>query len=290
MPRIRARRGVIVLNRSAGGDVIINIIIALVAIFIALPFYYSIIQSIKPLNELFMYPPRFYVVQPTFRNFVDLFNLLGTSWVPFSRYIFNTVFITVVGTFGAVVFASMAAYALSKIDFPGRKWIFIVMQYSLMFNAVVAGIANFLTISAFHWMDTYWAILVPAFVSVLGMYLMRQYIDAFIPDAILEAARIDGASELSVFFRIAMPMVKPAWLTAIIFSFQGFWAMGSTVFIQSEQLKTLAYAMSQIIAGGVVRQGAGAASTVVMMIVPLIVFIFSQSSIIETMTTSGMKD
>ena len=255
-----------------------------------LPMYYTVIQSLKPLDELWMFPPRFYVVKPTGKNFTDLFSLLNTSWVPFSRYIFNTVLITFAGTFGNLFFSSLAAYALSKIPFPGRKGVFWLIQRSLMFTSTVTAIANFLTLSALHLMDNPLAIIIPAWGSTMGLYLMKQFMDSSISDDVLESARLDGCSELKTFWQIAMPMVKPAWLTLIIYSFQGLWNTGSSPYIYSEQYKTLNYAITQITAGGVARAGAAAAGTVIMMIVPILVFVITQSNIIETMATSGMKD
>lgn len=290
MKRLRTRNNKVVLNRSVGGDVGITVVLAIFGVFMFLPMYYTIIQALKPLNELFYFPPRFYVVNPTLTNFSDLFNLMGDSWVPFSRYIFNTVLISVGGTFGNLVLASLCAYALAKIDFPGAKGFFWLIQKSLMFTATVTGIVNFITLSMIGWIDTYLAIIVPAWCSTLGLYLMKQFMESNISTEVLESARLDGASELRTFWSIAMPMVKPGWLTLIVYSFQGLWNSGQSSFIYSEQLKTLNYAISQITAGGVARAGATAASTVVMMIVPILVFVISQSNIIETMGSSGMKD
>ena len=290
MKRLRTRNHKVVLNRSVGGDVGITVVLAIFGVFMFLPMYYTIIQALKPLNELVYFPPRFYVVNPTLTNFSDLFNLMGDSWVPFSRYIFNTVLISVGGTFGNLVLASLCAYALAKIDFPGAKGFFWLIQKSIMFTATVTGIVNFITLSMIGWIDTYLAIIVPAWCSTLGLYLMKQFMESNISTEVLESARLDGASELRTFWSIAMPMVKPGWLTLIVYSFQGLWNSGQSSFIYSEQLKTLNYAISQITAGGVARAGATAASTVVMMIVPILVFVISQSNIIETMGSSGMKD
>ena len=288
--RLRIRKHQVVLNRSAGGDAGITVILAIFGVFMALPFYYTIIQSLKPLNELFYYPPKFYVIHPTFDNFTDLFNLMGDSWVPFSRYIFNTVLISVGGTFGNLILSSICAYALAKIDFPGGKQCFWLIQKSLMFSATVGGIVNFITMSMLGWIDTYLAIIVPAWCSTLGLYLMKQFMESNVTTEILESSRLDGASEFRTFWSIAMPMVKPAWLTLIIYSFQGLWNAGSSEYIYSEQLKTLNYAIGQITAAGITRSGASAAATVIMMLVPILVFVISQSNIIETMGSSGMKD
>ena len=290
MKKLRTRKHEVVLNRSVGGDVGITIVLTIFGIFMFLPMYYTIIQALKPMDEIFSFPPRFYVVHPTMENFKSLFNLMSDSWVPFSRYIFNTVLISVGGTFGNLVLSSLSAYALAKIDFPGNKFFFALIQKSLMFSATVTGLVNFITLSWLGWIDTYLAIIIPAFASTLGLYLMKQFMETNVSTEVLESARLDGASELRTFWSIAMPMVKPAWLTLIIYSFQGLWNAGQTNLIYSEQLKTLNYAISQITAGGIARTGASAASTVVMMAVPILVFVVSQSNIIETMGSSGMKD
>ena len=290
MSKLRIRKSNHAMNRSFGGDVAINVILILFGAFMFLPMFYAICQSLKPLEELWLFPPRFYVVNPTFKNFSDLFKLMSTSWVPFSRYIFNTALISVAGTFGNVIFSSFAAYALAKIKFPGRTLLFQIVVYSLMFNSTVTSITNFITMSTLHLVDTYWAVIIPAWGSTTGLYLMKQFMETSVPDSVLESARLAGASELRTMWTIAMPMVKPAWLTLIVFSFQGLWNSGASIYVHSEQLKTFNYAINQILAGGIVRAGAGAASTVIMMLVPVTVFVITQSNIIETMSSSGMKD
>ena len=288
--KLRTRKHRVVLNRSAGGDAGISFFLIIIGLFMFIPMLYAVLQSLKPLDELWVFPPKFWVEHPTFDNFLDLFRLMNTSWVPFSRYIFNTVLISVAGTFGNLILASMAAYVLSKIKFPGRNIMFNLIVKSLMFHSTVGAITSFLIMSRLHFVDTYWAVIVPAWGSTLGLYLMKQFMDSSVSDAVLESARLDGASEFRTFFSIAMPMVKPAWLTMIVYSFQGLWNSGSSIYIYSEELKTFNYAIGQILAGGIVRAGAGAASTVVMMLVPIAVFVITQSNIIETMSSSGMKD
>ena len=288
--KLRTRKHKVVLNRSAGGDAGITFILVLLGAFMFLPMLYVVLQSLKPLDELWMFPPRFFVSNPTFKNFRDLFTLMNTSWVPFSRYIFNTVFTAVVGTFGNLLFSSLAAYAMAKIKFPGGKTMFKTVRTSLMFHSTVTAITSFIIMSALGWIDTYWAIIVPAWATSLGLYLMKQFMETNVSDAVLESARLDGASEFRTFWVIAMPMVKPAWLTLIIYSFQDLWNKGSSIYIHSEQLKSFNYAIGQIMAGGIKRAGASGASMVIMMMVPISVFIISQSNIIETMGSSGMKD
>ena len=290
MAKLRTRRHRVVLSRSAGGDAGITVILTLLGAFMFFPMIYAVSQAFKPLDELWMYPPRFFVRQPTLKNFTDLFTLMNDSWVPFSRYIFNTVFTSVMGTFGHLFIASMCAYALAKIKFPGGKFVFKTIRSSLMFSSTVGGITSFMIMTALKMVDSYTAIIIPAWGATLGLYLMKQHMDSTVPDTVLESARLDGASEIRTYWTIAMPMVKPAWLTLIIFSFQGLWNQGSSIYIYSEQLKSINYAIGQIMAGGIKRAGASSASSVLMMMVPITVFVISQSNIIETMGSSGMKD
>ena len=288
--KLRTRGHRVVLNRSAGGDTGISIVLVLMGLFMFIPMYYVVIQSLKPLDELFMFPPRFYVMKPTLENFSDLFTLMGDSWVPFSRYIFNTVFLSICGTIGNLIFASMAAYSLAKLRFPGRKMIFQIIVMSLMFHSTVNQVTHFIILSSFGWIDTYLSIIVPSLASTMGLYLMKQFMESSVPDTVLESARLDGASEFRTYLIIAMPMVKPAWLTLMVECFKGLWNAGGSSYIHSEELKTFNYAIGQILSGGIARSGAGAASTVIMMMVPIMVFVFNQSKIVETMGSSGMKD
>ncbi len=277
------------VNRSRAGNVAMFVFLFIVASFTALPMIYAVSTSLKPLDELWKFPPSLIVVQkPTLKNFSDLVAVMSNSWVPFSRYIFNSFFITAAGTAGNVVFASMAAYPLAKKQFPGGGAFFKLIVFSLMFTPAVTSIPTYMVMSTLGWIDSYLAIIVPAFGSTLGLYLIRQFMLG-VPNALLEAAKIDGASEWRIFWRIVMPQVKPAWLTAMIFSVQNLWNVGSSNFIYEEKLKTLPYAMSQIVSAGIARAGVGAASTVVMMIVPIAIFLFAQNNTVETMASSGIK-
>lgn len=278
------------LNRSVSGDIGSSIFIVLLALFMALPMAYAISNAFKPFDELFIFPPRFFVRNPTLDNFRDLFAVMSTSWVPFSRNIFNTVFVTAVATILHILLSSLAAYALSKFDFPGREVAFKIIVLSLMFSPVVTAIPNYIIMSRLHMIDTYWALILPAVQSSLGLYLMKQFMESLLPSSLLEAARIDGAREMTIFLQIVMPIVRPAWLTLAILSIQSLWGLTGGAFIYSEELKTLPVALNQIIAGGIARAGVGAAVSVLMMTVPIIIFIVFQNQILETMATSGMKD
>ena len=281
----RSRR----VNRSRAGTVVLFLVMLVFACFMAFPLALIISNSFKPLDELWVFPPKLIPTSPTLSNFRDMFTVMSSSWVPFLRYIFNTVFITVVGTAGHILLASMCAFPLAKKHFLGRELIFNIIVLALMFNGTVTAIPNYITMAKIGWIDTHLSLIVPAFAMPLGLYLMKQFMEQ-IPDSLLEAARIDGSSQWNTFWHIVMPNVKSAWMTLMLLCVQNLWGIGNTNFIYKEELKTLPYALNQIMAGGIARAGIGAAVSVFMMIVPIGIFIFTQSNIIETMSTSGMKD
>ena len=276
-------------NRSIAGDIFLYLFLVFVAFIMAFPIIYAVSNALKPLDELFKYPPRIFAQHPTLDNFSDLFVTMGKSWVTFSRYLFNTVFITFVGTLGHLIIASMGAFVLAKYDFPGGNAFFKLVTVAMMFTGWVTQIPNYLLLNKLGWIDTYWAIIIPAFASPMGLFLMKQFMEG-LPTSLIEAAKIDGANEWKVFTGVVMPNVKPAWMTLIIFSVQALWNNRASTYIYSEERKTLVYALQQIQSGGIARTGQGAAVLVVVMIVPIIIFVFSESQILETMASSGLKD
>lgn len=276
------------LSRSLGGDITLFIILIGFAFFSAYPLVFTIANAFKPLDEIFVFPPRLLPKNVTFAHFVDLFNLIGNTQIPITRYFVNTIVITLGGTIGHVLLASMCAYPLAKHRFPGRTFINQLIVYSLMFSAAVTTIPNYMIISWLGLIDSQLAIIIPAFGYTLGIFLMRQFMDR-VPNELLEAAKIDGANELQIFWKIVMPMVKPAWLTLIILLFQQLWGVEGGNFIFTENLKPLSYALSQIVSGGIARTGTAAAVTVIMLIIPITVFIFNQTRMLETMAHSGLK-
>lgn len=276
-------------NRSIGGDVGIYIFLLICSAIMFFPLFFTICQSLKPLDELLKFPPDITPRNPTLDNFSDLFVTMSLSWVPFSRYIFNTLFVTLAGTFGHVVIASMAAYVLAKYNFPGGNLFFRIVVVALMFTGYVTGIPNYLIMCRLHIVDTYWALILPAIGGSMGLFLMKQFMEGF-PMSLIEAAKIDGAHEFTIFWKLVMPNVKPAWLTISIFSVQALWNNKASTVIYSENKKMLAYALQQIQAGGIVRTGQAMAVTVITISVPIIFFILTQSQILETMATSGLKD
>ena len=276
-------------NRSIGGDIGIYIFLAICSAMMLFPLLFAISNALKPLDEVLKNPPRVFPRNPTFDNFTDLLITMSQGWVPLSRYIWNTVFITVVGTVGHVFLASMAAYVLAKYRFPGGQLFFRLAVVALMFSPYVTGIPNYLIMCKLHMVDTYWSLILPAIGGSLGLFLMKQFMDGF-PMSLIEAAKIDGAGEFLIFWKLVMPNVKPAWLTISIFSIQNLWNNAQVQYIYTESKKMLRYALDQVALGGIARTGQQNAVIVFTMSVPIVFFIFSQSQIMETMATSGLKD
>jgi ABC-type glycerol-3-phosphate transport system permease component len=276
------------LNRSVAGNIFLFLLLALFGVFSAYPLIMTASNAFKSLDELFLFPPRLFPSNITLDNFRDLSELMENSWIPFSRYFFNTILITTLGTAGHVLIASMCAYPLAKYKFPGRNLIFTLVVYSLMFAPQVTATPNYIIISRIGLIDNPAAIILPAIASSLGLYLMKQFMQQ-IPMELIESAKIDGASEYRIFFTIVMPLVKPAWLTLIILLFQRLWTTDGGAFIFSEEYKPVSYALRQIAQGTIERAGTIAAVSFIMMIVPVTFFILSQSRIVETFSHSGMK-
>ncbi len=276
-------------TRSKGGTAMLFIILAAASIFSILPLIYCINASLKPLDELLIFPPKIFVHRPTLENFITLPSILGSLGVPITRYIFNSLFIALTGTILHIISASLAAFVFAKTHIKGRMLMFTIVQFALLYNAITLAIPQYLIFSKLYMIDTYWVYILPAIPSSMGCFLMKQYMDSSVPTPLLEAACIDGAEPFSIFFRIVMPIVKPAWMTLFLFSFQTQWSSisGGTIF--SEELKTLPQVLTTITAGGIARTGSSMAATVLLLVPPMIVFVISQSNVMETMSTSGIK-
>ncbi len=276
------------VSRSVFGNVMVFLFLLVFGVFFAFPIVYAIITAFKPMNEILIFPPRIFVRNPTLSNFIELSQMADSFWVPLTRYIFNSVLISAAGTLGHLLLSSMAAYPMSRHAFPGHKWIKKVVVMSLLFTASVTYLPQYVVMSQLHLIDTYGALILPALQSSLGLYLMMNFMGT-LPEEMLEAARIDGAREARIYWSIVMPNVKPAWLTLIIFSFQGLWNNTGGSFIYSEELKVLPAVMAQITAGGIARAGVSSAAALIMMVPPILIFLLSQKSVIQTMSTSGLK-
>lgn len=277
------------LNRSAAGNGLLFFLMAICGVFMALPLVMIANNALKPLDEIFKYPPEIFVKNPTFENFKDLFVLMNDSWVPFSRYILNTIIITGFGTVGHVLVASLAAYPLAKHNFPGKKIVFAAIVTSMMFSWQVTQIPQYMIISFLGINNTHLALILPAWSFGMGLYLMKQFMEQ-IPNSLIESCQLDGGTEWTVFWKIIIPNVKPAWLTLAIFQFQQMWGNTGNQYLRSEDLKPLQFALQQITAGGAARAGAAAAVQFIIAAIPITFFLICQSNILETMTTSGMKD
>lgn len=276
-------------GRKPGGTAAIFVFLLIIGIFMLLPIYLTVIMSIKPVEELFIFPPKLYAMRPTLSNFSDMFDALKSSRVPFSRYVFNSVAVTVSVTFMQCIFASMAAFVLAKCRFPGGKIINSIIVVSLLYQSNVIYIMQYMLMSKMGIIDTPLALILPSAASPLGLFLMRQSISQ-VPDAMIEAAKVDGAGLFRICWQIVMPNQKPALMTLIIFAFQASWNMQSGTLVFQEQYKTLPTVAAQTAASGLARAGVAMSAAVFMLVPPIIVFMLAQKHVIETMAHSGIKD
>ena len=278
------------LSRSLGGDICLGVVLVLFGAFMILPFLYAIMQSLKPTEEIFAFPPRFFVVHPTLDNFYMLTQAMGDTYVPMGRYIINSVAVTGLATAAHILVAALGAYPLAKMQFKGKKAISSLIVTALLFTAPVTAFPQYILMAKIGLIDTYWAMILPAVAMPIGIFLLKNFMIQ-LPDSVLEAAKIDGTSNFGAFWRIALPNVKPAMLTLLIFTIQSVWNVDTgTRFVYTEAIKPLPLMLSQIASSGLSRVGEGAAVTVVIMILPITVFLITQSSIIETMAFSGIKE
>ena len=263
------------------------------AIFMGLPIVFIVSHAFKPMNELFAFPPRFFVRVPTLNNFRNLVALAADSGIPFSRYLFNSILVTTIGVFLSILVTSSAAYGLSKLKFKGKKLLFEINTLALMFVPIAVTIPRYLTISRLGLIDSYLVLILPLIAIPVGLFLVKQFIDQT-PNEIIESAKIDGASEMEIFLKIIMPIIAPAVATVGILSFQLIWndVVGPSLYIDSESMKTLSFYFSTLaaVAGNpVAGQGMMAAASLIMFVPNIIIFIFLQSKVMNTMAHSGIK-
>jgi ABC-type glycerol-3-phosphate transport system permease component len=274
--------------RSTVGDTAVFLILIIVGLFMILPFVYAIVQSLKPTEEIFAYPPKFFVRNPTFDNYKILSQLVDSLWIPFGRYFINSSIVTLIGTGANLFLSSMAAFAFAKYNFPGNKWMFSLVVAALLFSGTVTALPQYIIMSGLGLINTLFAVIIPAAATPLGLFLMKNFM-VQIPDTVIEAATIDGAGILKIYYKICMPLVKPAALTLIIFSFQGLWNSTGGSYIYEEAWKLLPTVLNDVASAGIARVGSASAASVLMMIPPCVLFIFTQSRIVETMAFSGIK-
>ena len=282
----RTKRG----GRSFAGNLTLGLAMTAFSIIFLLPIILLVNNAFKPLYELLRVPPTIWVRNPTIENFFAMGNVFNNTLVPFWRYVFNSVFIVAIGTLGQIFLASMAAYPLAKFEFFGQQFLNRLIIIALMFSPVVTAVHNYLIMSNLGLIDTYWAIIFPSFASTLGLFLMINFMSQ-VPSSLIEAAQIDGSTEFRTLWRVVMPAVKPAWITLFILTFQSMWTITGTHVIFTENLKPLPAALQQIASGiTVARMGEMMVVSLIMFLIPVIIFIIMQNSVLETMTTSGMKE
>jgi ABC-type glycerol-3-phosphate transport system permease component len=262
------------------------------AIFMALPIVYIFSTAFKPLNELFAWPPQFFVAEPTFKNFIDLFEVTSNTGVPMSVYLWNSIWVSAVVVLVSIFVSSLAGYALSKLKFKLKKPLLLLNNIAIIFVGSSVVIPRYLVIQSLGIIDTFWVHILPGLAVPVGLFLIKQFVDQ-IPDELIEAAKIDGANEFQIYFNIILPLIKPALATIAIVSFQSVWnnTEVSTNLISDEKLKTFAFYMSTLTtqANTVAGQGMAAAAALIMFIPNLVIFIILQKNVMDTMAHSGMK-
>lgn len=277
-------------TRSRFGNFMYFFFLTAAGLFMIIPLVYSVITSFKPLDELLAFPPKFYVVRPTFKNYEALPELLSNLEVPLSRYVFNTLFVSFGLTFLQVITSALAAFTMCQVKHKLMNVYYLVIQFALLYNGTTLAVPQYLIISKMGIIDTFWAYLLPPLAGTMGVFLIKQFMESSIPHELIEAARIDGAGAGRMFWQIVIPLSKPALLTWTLFAFQGAWATGSGPTIFSESLKTLPSVMTSVVSSGLARSGSAMAVTVVMMIPPILMYMITQSNVLETMGTAGLKD
>ena len=287
---LRIKIGSKVFRITPGSAIGFLLIIGLVG-FTALPLVYVVSTAFKPLNELFLFPPRFFVRRPTMRNFGDLFIALDALSVPFTRYVFNSIFVTAATVFLTITVSAMAAYGMVKHKVLGGKILFSLVLAGLMFSSFVTQIPTFLIVNTFQMVNTSWALIIPKVAVAYNVFLVKQFTEQ-LPDSFLEAARIDGAGEFTIFIRIVVPFLKPVLATLVVFSFVANWNdfFSPLVYIQDEALKTLPLALQLLSSGNsIARAGAMAAATFITILPTIFIYTLAQKHVVDSMAFSGIK-
>ncbi|MBF6625973.1 carbohydrate ABC transporter permease [Aerococcaceae bacterium zg-BR9] len=268
------------------------IILAPFVAFMLLPIIFIVNHAFKPMGELFAFPPTFFVKNPTLENFKNLFRAAQQTNIPFSRYLFNSFLITVIVVSFSVLISSMAAYVLSKKEFRGKKWGMELNNAALMFVPTAVTIPRYIMISILGMENTYLAHILPVLAMPVGLFLIKQFIDQ-IPNELIEAGYIDGASEWTIFYKLILPLIRPAIATAALLVFQVVWnnIETSDLFITDESKRTLAFYLGTFSAqtNMVVGQGIAAAASLIMFLPNILLFIILQSKVMNTMSHSGIK-
>ena len=290
--RFRRRDGHVRTIRLSGARIVVYLVLLALVVFISLPLIYLVCTAFKPLNELYVFPPQFFVREPTMKNFSDLVLSLSSSSVPFSRYAFNSLFVTALTVAGTIFVSTLGAYAMVKHHPPGSKVLFNIVIATLMFSPYVTQIPRYLVVNYLGLVDSYAALILPNLAVAYNFFLIKQFVEQF-PNDLIEAARIDGAGEFRTYWRIVMPSLAPAWSTLIVFSFVSSWNdyFSPLIYLSDQAKKTLPLALNTISGGtsSIGRAGAVSAATMLMTIPTVIIFTFMQKKVMETRIYSGIK-
>ena len=276
------------INRSRFGNLTAMAFLLVFGAVVFLPTYYTVISAFKPLNELFIFPPRFWVGNPTLQNFSGILTAMSQSEVPLERYVFNTVFVSVSVTVVYVLIAAMAGYAMAKLALPCKGLLYTVIVFAIMFRGEVTELPQYILMAKMGILDTYWALILPLLSTSFGVFLMMQFTES-VPIDILEAARIDGAGEKRIFFSIVLPAIKPAVMTIAILTFISAWNAAGSKVIFSEEMKPLTTLLQQLNTGGISRTGISGALSVMMLLPPVTLYFVCQNMILDAMAYSGIK-
>lgn len=274
------------------GQIKIMLCLLPLVLFMFLPILFIANHAFKPMDELFAFPPTFIVRNPTIENFTKLVKFSRTAGIPFSRYVFNSLFVTIVTVGLSLIFTTMAAFALSKLKFKGRDLMMQINQIALMFVATAVLIPRFLVITKLGLIDNIWAHILPLLAYPVSLFLVKQFVEQ-VPDALIEAAYIDGATDFKIYRSLIIPMIKPAMATATILVFQQVWANmeSSNYYINDDSLKTLTFYMNSLVNvnNTVSGQGMAAAATLILFVPNLVLFVILQNKVMNTMAHSGIK-
>lgn len=274
------------------GQIKIMILILPLLVFMALPLIYIINHAFKPMEELFAFPPRFFVRNPTLENFTKLIKFSRTSGTPLSRYVFNSILVTGLTVGLSLLLTTLSAFALSKVKFKGRELMLQINQIAIMFVATAVLIPRYIVICNLGLIDSIWAHIFPLVAMPVALFLVKQFVDQ-VPDSLIEAAYMDGATDFQVYRKVIIPMIKPAMATAAILVFQQVWTNleTSNYYFNDDSMKTLTFYMNSLVSvnNTVAGQGMSAAATLIMFIPNLVLFCILQNSVMNTMASSGIK-
>lgn len=280
-------------NKFEVGQIKIFLMVLPLVILTGLPIVFIIFHAFKPMEELFAFPPKFITTNPTLDNFRKLFKASRTAGIPLSKYVFNSLLITVAVVLLSLFFSTAASYALSKLKFKGRDMMMQINQFALMFVPVAVMIPRYLVVNTMGLTNTYWAHILPLIPLPVALFLIKQFVDQ-VPQSLIEAAYMDGATEIHIYFKVLLPLIKPAIATAAILVFQQVWTNmeASNYYVNDEGLKSLAFYMNTLSSGTgntVAGQGVAAAASLIMFVPNLVLFCILQKNVMNTMAHSGIK-